>query len=328
MEHPFAPFVRALGKGKTGSRSLSRDEAQRAMRMLLRGEAEDTQVGAFLMLLRVKEESAEEIAGFVEACREHIGFAKSGVPGIDFDWSSYAGKRRQPHWFLLAALLLAQAGYRVFMHGTRGHTEGRVYTEDLLHDLGWPLALDIDDVRAQLDAHSFSFMPLSALCPPLQQLIDLRNVFGLRSPVHTLCRLLNPLAARTTLQSVFHPAYADTHHGAAVLLGERNAVVYKGDAGEVEYRPHARLNVRLLREGRSESLTIPRRCDAPELVPPGLDVLRQCWETPETPDYARQAIEGSAAIALYAHGVAADMDEAFENAATLWARRGAWPGRS
>ena len=62
-EHPFAPYVRTLGRGKRARRSLTREEAADAMAMILRGEAEPAQVGAFLMLLRVKEETTEELAG-------------------------------------------------------------------------------------------------------------------------------------------------------------------------------------------------------------------------------------------------------------------------
>ena len=69
-EHPFAPFVRTLGRGRRGARSLERDEARTAIGMILDGEADPLQTGAFLMLLRVKEETAEEIAGFVQAARE------------------------------------------------------------------------------------------------------------------------------------------------------------------------------------------------------------------------------------------------------------------
>ena len=53
-EHPFAQFVRILGKGKRGARSMTREEAREAMGMLLDGKVEDTQLGAFLMLLRHK----------------------------------------------------------------------------------------------------------------------------------------------------------------------------------------------------------------------------------------------------------------------------------
>lgn len=71
-EHPFAEFVRILGKGKRGARGLTREEARAAMTLLLEGKVEDTQLGAFLMLLRHKEESAEELAGFTEALRAHL----------------------------------------------------------------------------------------------------------------------------------------------------------------------------------------------------------------------------------------------------------------
>ena len=139
-EHLFAQYIRALGKGKTGSRSLTFHEAKDAMQMILNGQVKDVQIGAFLMLLRVKEESPDEIAGFVSACREMLSPDIPAVSTVDFDWSSYAGKRRQPHWFLLAALLLAHNGYRVFVHGARGHTAGRCYTQDVLQQLDLPIA--------------------------------------------------------------------------------------------------------------------------------------------------------------------------------------------
>ncbi len=67
--HPFARFINILGRGKTLTRSLTIEEAEEAMAMILRGETLPEQLGAFLMLLRVKEESPAEIAGFVRAAR-------------------------------------------------------------------------------------------------------------------------------------------------------------------------------------------------------------------------------------------------------------------
>lgn len=247
-EHSFAPYIRTLGRGKTGSRSLSRQEARDAFAMVLCGEAKPVQIGAFLMLLRVKEESAEELAGFVEASRDWIS-APTGLQA-DLDWSSYAGKRKQYPWYLVAALALAHSGIRVFMHGATGHTLGRVYTEQALADLGIQCARDWDSVKRQLDTTCFSFMPLDALCPPLQALMDLRGDFGLRSPVHSLSRLLNPLAAQYSLQSIFHPSYADSHQQAAALLGQPHAAVFKGEAGEAESRPEARTRVFTVHNGK------------------------------------------------------------------------------
>lgn len=117
-EHAFAPYVRVLGRGKRGSRSFTRHEACHAMGMILRGEVEDVQLGAFLMLMRVKEESPDELAGFVEAVRD-----QTRVPvglTVDVDWSSYAGKRKHAPWFFFSLLLLADSGLRVFVHGEVG----------------------------------------------------------------------------------------------------------------------------------------------------------------------------------------------------------------
>ncbi len=89
-EHPFAQFVRILGKGKRGARNLTREEAREAMGMVLDEQVEETQLGAFLMLLRHKEESAEEMAGFTDALRQRLE-----VPtlAVDLDWPTYAAAR-------------------------------------------------------------------------------------------------------------------------------------------------------------------------------------------------------------------------------------------
>ncbi len=127
--HPFAKFVAILGRGKTKQRHLTLEESRESMGMLLRGEAEPEQLGAFLMLLRLKEEAPEEIAGFALAVKDLIELPVD-MPKVDLDWSSYAGKKRQLPWYILSALLLAKNGYKVFMHGTEGHTPGRVYTRE------------------------------------------------------------------------------------------------------------------------------------------------------------------------------------------------------
>ena len=98
-------------------------------------------------------------------------------------------------------------GIKVFMHGAKGHTQGRIYSEDVLQQLGFPAAHNWNQVKSQLSSTNFSFMSLQHLSPPLDHIISLRAMFGLRSPVHTLTRLLNPLGAQHTIDGVFHPAY-------------------------------------------------------------------------------------------------------------------------
>lgn len=216
FEHPFAQYIRIIGKGKTGARSLTFQEAYDAFSMILKGDVLDVQLGAFLMLLRVKEESVEELAGFVQATKDQLNYRPLEV---DLDWSSYAGKRKHYPWFLLAALTLAQHGYRVVMHGAAGHTLNRVYTEQVLEFLNYPICHTQDDVEQQLQQRNFAYLPLAAISPVLDELIGLRNVMGLRSPIHTLARLINPFDAKATLQAIFHPAYRGSHQRAAFRLG-------------------------------------------------------------------------------------------------------------
>lgn len=141
-EHPFAEFVRILGKGKRGARDMSREEAHQAMGLLLDGKVEDTQLGAFLMLLRHKEESAVELAGFTEALRERLS---PPAIAVDLDWPTYAGKKRHLPWFLLAVKALAASGMRIHLHGGGAHTAGRLYSEQLLECLEVPLCRSWSD---------------------------------------------------------------------------------------------------------------------------------------------------------------------------------------
>lgn len=320
-EHPFAPFVRILGKGKTGSRSLSRAEAEQAMGMILRGEVREVQLGAFLMLLRVKEESADELAGFVAAARACID-APQDIAAV-LDWSSYAGKRRQLPWFLLSALTLADRGLRVFMHGSGGHTAGRLYTESVLAALGIRAAESWVDVEHALERDRFAYMPLRHLCPPLQALIDLRRDFGLRSPVHTLVRLLNPLAADYSIQSIFHPPYALRHQQAAADLGQPHASVFKGEGGEVERKPEAVCAVYSVHDGALQEEVWPKLVDGRQEQPPQLDVehLRAVWRGTARDDYGELALIGTLAIALRLLGEAADPPQALALAGEYWQGR-------
>lgn len=316
-EHPFAPFVRILGKGKRGARNLTREEARAAMGMLLDGQVEDVQLGAFLMLLRHKEEGAEELAGFTEAVRERI---QAPAIAVDLDWPSYAGKKRQPNWYLLAAKALARSGVRILVHGGGAHTAGRLYSEQLLDLLEIPCCSDWGQVSRALDNQHIAFMPLGAWMPRLQQMIDLRNTLGLRSPIHSLARLLNPLGARCLLQSIFHPGYQEPHREASRLLGD-HAIVIKGDGGEIEINPDAATQLFATRAGQAWDEHWPalsaRRHVKPDSLEPAQ--LLAVWRGEAEDDYGRLAVLATMALAL--RGLDLDREAAFARAEQLWEQR-------
>jgi len=298
QEHPFAPFVRILGKGKKGSRSLSREEAAAAMAMILEGQVRPEQLGAFLMLLRVKEEAPEELAGFADAVRQR--YRPPQALQATIDWSTYAGKKRHLPWFLLTALLLAERGYPVFMHGSRGHTAGRIYTEDMLPLFGLAPCEDWQQVGEQLKRNQFAFMSIDRLCPPLGEIIQLRNILGLRSPVHTLCRMLNPLDAEVSIDGVFHPPYAPMHQKTAQLLGTRQGVTVRGDGGEAELKPDSDCDLHWIINGELDSGVWPRlypqRLVRDETLDPAQ--LRQLWRGEIEHPYGEGAVISTLAMVL------------------------------
>ncbi len=322
-EHPFAEYVRILARGKSKSRPLSEDEAFAAMGMIVAGEVEDLQLGAFLMLMRHKEETPEEVAGFVRACRQDL-VLPAAPPRVDIDWSSYAGKRRQLPWFLLAALALAGSGLRVFMHGSSGHTAGRLYTAPALQALGLPIADSLATASAQLGASGFAYLPLEGLSPALHRIIGLKPLLGLRSPAHTIARLLNPFAADCLLQGVFHPGYLDIHRGAAALLQQPRMAAIRGEGGEIECRPAKPMAVKSLLHGRLEEeewrplLAEPRQPHDEELDPRRLGAL---WRGEIEDEYGAAAVVGTMALALRTLGRADSPSAALQEAQTVWTAR-------
>lgn len=316
-EHPFAHFVRILGKGKRGARDLTREEARVAMGLVLDEQVEDTQLGAFLMLLRHKEESAEEMAGFAEAVRERLQ-----VPAlaVDLDWPSYAGKKRHLPWYLLAVKALAAGGVRIFLHGGGAHTAGRMYSEQLLELLDIPLCRDWASVEQALDSRQPAFMPLVDWMPGLQRMIDLRNILGLRSPIHSLTRILNPLKARCGLQSIFHPGYQVTHRAASQLLAD-NSIVIKGEGGEIEINPDAVSHLYGTRDGSAwdeewPALSALRHVKPEQLQP---EHLLAVWQGTAQDAYGQLAVVATMALALRALGE--PREAAFARAEQLWQQR-------
>ena len=315
-EHPFAPYVRTLGRGPGRSRALSREEARHALGAVLRGEAAPEQVGAFLMLLRYRGEAADEISGLVEAARNAFGpGAPAGCPPVQLDWPSYgAGRTRGEPWFLLAALALAARGTTILMHGSNEFSHGTA-VEAGLEALGLPVCRTRDEAAAALRVRRFAYLPLAVLSPALDRLLTLRGLLGLRSPINTVVRLINPFDAPCSVDGVFHPPYIDVHLGAAERLGRERLAVVKGGGGEAERNPAKPVNVHLWDRsaGRSELLL-------PAQAPSGdAGTLLDAWRGGTGPGAA--TARATVALALLALGRADDAEAADQLADAVWAAR-------
>lgn len=321
IEHPFAEYIRILGKGRKGSRALTEDEARHAMRMILNGEVEPVQLGAFLMLMRVKEESPAEVAGFVRAVRDILPLQERIA--VDLDWSSYAGKRRHLPWFLLAVQLLARHGVKVFMHGAAGHTAGRLYTRDILPQLGLPVAHSVDEAAQQLEQGNFAYLDLEVLCPQLQAIMNLRPLLGLRSPVHTVARLLNPFGARHVMQGIFHRGYLGIHQQAGACLCQPHLTVIKGEGGEIERNPEMSLVAHEVHDGVAIEEEWPAMLQQRQIKPETLEIehLLRVWSGDAEDVYGVAAATGTLAVALKLLGRVKSQEDAMAMAQAWWEMR-------
>lgn len=320
--HPFAPYVAILARGKTKQRPFTFEEARDSMAMILRGEALPEQIGAYLMLLRLKEETPEEIAGFATGTRDT--FPKIEIPPVDLDWSCYAGKRVQLPWFLLSVSALVQSGTKVVMHGAEGHTPGRIYTRDVLARFGLPIAESFEEGAQQVES-GFTYLPLEVLNPMLRDLIELKPVLGLRSPVNSFTRLLNPFNAPSVMQGIFHRGFLDIHSGAARILNIPNMAVFRGDGGEIEMRPNKPCPVWTTNaDAEPEIETWPATLDdghAPADSEMNPDRLLDVWEGRDSDVYAREAAISTLAVTLATMQRAENSQAARELAETLWGDR-------
>jgi anthranilate phosphoribosyltransferase len=308
----FAGYVATLGRGPGRSRALTRSEAADAMGMLLRGEADRMQVGAFLMLLRYRGEDASEIAGLVEGARPTTRIADAGV---DLDWPSYgAGRTRGAPWFLLAALALAAAGLRVLMHGTNAFSGGMTVTEAMSR-LGLPVAADAQDARRGLAAANFAYIPVRNLCPQIDDLLGVRRLLGLRSPVNTVARLLDPGDAPAGVDGVFHPPYIETHLAAAESLGRPRLLVLKGGGGEAERNPRRSVAVHMWVSGcgRCEQLLQPLQLGEPDPSEPDVAAI---WRGEQRHEDIEARSMATIALGLLAMGRGGDAE-----AAQIWRDR-------
>jgi anthranilate phosphoribosyltransferase len=315
----FSNFIKILGKGKTGSRALNQQQAYQAMKMVLANQVEDVQLGAFLALLRVKEETAEELAGFTSAAREHIN---APAIAVDIDWPSYAGKKTQHPWYILSALLLAQNGLRVFMHGALGTSKDRLYTEYTLAALNITPCQNWNDVEQNLNQSNFAFMPTQCFSPELTKLLELKKLLALRSSVHSMARLFNPFNATTSLQGIFHPNYAPAHQQASILLGQKNSVSFKGQNGEAEIRLEANSKLAMVKDGILINGLWQRSLSSkPADVIPSAELVANSWNNDSQSQLGESIVVNTAAVAMVCHGVVTSQDEALKLAQLWWDNR-------
>lgn len=237
-KEPFAAarFIKEIGRGRKGARSMSRDDAHQLYAAMLDGRVSDMELGAVVLALRIKGESVDEIAGFLDAAEQ--SFEKLPAPQGDYApivIPSYNGSRQMANLTPLLALLLARRGAPVLIHGVTSDP-GRITTAEILQALGFPIARTIREAQQGFARNEPVFMPIEALAPRMAHLLAIRRILGVRNSTHTLVKIVQPFEGPALrLTSYTHPEYLEMlteYFLTAAPAARGDAFLMRGTEGE------------------------------------------------------------------------------------------------
>jgi len=231
----YAPLIKELGRGARGARDLSREQAEALFGEMLDGQVPDMELGAMLIALRVKGESAAEVAGFLAAMQARTASLAAPAGPRTVLLPSFNGARKQANLMPLVAQLLARAGVPVLIFG-RHDFDSRHSPFELLDALSLPASPTLADAQARLARDRLAVLPLQMLNPGLNNLMALRPRLGVRNSSHSLAKLLDPFPAGRGVRvvAVTHPEYLDSMGAAlpGLTAGGGRGLLMRASEGE------------------------------------------------------------------------------------------------
>jgi anthranilate phosphoribosyltransferase len=215
---------------------LTRAEAREAMQQIMEGGATQAQIAGFLVALRAKGETADEIAGCAEAMREHaLPVRPQRDDLVDTAGTGGDGKSTL-NISTAAALLAAAAGAGVAKHGNRA-ASSQTGSADVLEALGFELELPPERIARSIDELGFGFMFAQAHHPAMKHAAPVRRELGTRTVFNVLGPLTNPARARAQVVGVYSESLVRPVAEALAQLGARRAFVVHGAGGIDELSP-------------------------------------------------------------------------------------------
>jgi anthranilate phosphoribosyltransferase len=210
-------------------RDLSETQAAEVLAQIMHGEVSETQIAGFLIALRTKGETVQELAGMARTMRELAVHVSSTQENL-LDTAGTGGGRRTFNVSTTAALIAAGAGCAVAKHGNRSAT-GPSGSADLLEALGARIDLDPEGVARCIEEVGFGFMFAPAHHRATRFVVPVRRDLGVRTIFNMLGPLTNPAGATRQLIGVSDESFLETIAGALALLGSRRALVVRGEDG-------------------------------------------------------------------------------------------------
>ncbi len=241
-----------IAKVATGS-PLSFDEARQAFEIIMSGDATPGQVGGFLMALRVRGETVEEISGAVATMRDKMLRVSAPENAIDIVGTGGDGSH-SVNISTAAAFVIAGAGVPVAKHGNRG-LSSQTGAADVLLGLGIKLDLDPEAIARCIAQTGIGFMFAPAHHPAMRHVGPTRAELGTRTIFNLLGPLSNPAGVKRQMVGVFSPEWIDPVAGALKTLGTERAWVAHGD-GYDEITATGETQVAELKDGEISRFTL------------------------------------------------------------------------
>ncbi len=217
-------------------RSLDRSRSRAVMDEIMRGEATPAQIGGFLVALRVKGETVDEIAGCAEAMREHVLPVRPSRTDLVDTAGTGGDGGRTFNISTAAALVAAAAGAAVAKHGNRAVSSASG-SADVLEALGFALEQPPERIAQSIDELGFGFMFAPTHHPAMRHAAAVRRELGTRTVFNVLGPLTNPAGARAQVIGVYAPGLVRTIAEVLAQLGARRAFVVHGAGGIDELSP-------------------------------------------------------------------------------------------
>jgi anthranilate phosphoribosyltransferase len=299
--------------------NLTRERSREVMDEIMRGEATQSQIGGFLVALRVKGETADEIAGCAEAMREHVLPVRPERDDLVDTAGTGGDGAHTLNISTAAAIVAAAAGAGVAKHGNRAVSSASG-SADVLEALGFNLEQPPERIAHSIDELGFGFMFAPAHHPAMRHAAPVRRELACRTVFNVLGPLTNPAGARAQVIGVYAPILVRTMAEVLAQLGARRAFVVHGAHGIDELSPAGPNLVSEVVEGEVRD----REIDPVELGVPRCDPAELRGGSPEdnartireifggANGGARDAILLNAAGAIAAAGRAEDLREGLE----------------
>ncbi len=295
-------------------RDLSLEDAAAVLSEIMSGNATEIQIAAFLIALRTKGETVDELAGLARTMRALATPVSVGRDDL-LDTAGTGGGRPTFNVSTTAALIAAAAGCTVAKHGNRSAT-GQSGSADLLEALGARIDLGPDAVARCIEDIGFGFMFAPAHHQATRYVVPVRRQLAVRTTFNFLGPLTNPAGASRQLVGVSDPGYVETMAGALARLGTRHALLVSSQDGLDELSISAPTGVVEVIEGRIDRYVLAPgdvglETSPPDAVPRGTpgqnaETTRQIFSG--VPGAARDLAVLNAGAAIYAAGGAESLE--------------------